>query len=140
MEVCVKEWGEAKKDAMEVRMKVFVEEQGISADIEVDEEGDAKCVHAIAYDSEKQRAVGTGRLFPDGHIGRMAVLKEERGKGIGGKLLRALEEHCTAPETILNAQKTAAQFYLNNGYSQKGEVFLEAGLEHIEMRKTLNKG
>jgi predicted GNAT family N-acyltransferase len=118
-------------------MQVFVEEQGISAEIEVDEEGDRKCLHAIAMDTKLQKPVGTGRLFPDGHVGRMAVLKEYRGCGIGKKVLLALEAQCSAKETILNAQTSAAKFYLNNGYVQQGEVFEEAGIEHIEMRKKL---
>src|ERR1700712_2695099 len=73
--------------ASAIRHEVFVEEQRVPVELELDE-FDAVSIHALALDGET--ALGTGRLLPDGHIGRMAVRREARGGGIGSKLLRAL--------------------------------------------------
>ncbi|HZV22300.1 MAG TPA: YbgC/FadM family acyl-CoA thioesterase, partial [Luteimonas sp.] len=89
LQVRVGSWKELREPAQRIRTEVFVDEQRVPAEIELDEH-DASCIHAIARDGG--RAVGTGRLLPDGHIGRMAVLKSARGKGIGKALLRALIE------------------------------------------------
>ena len=78
---------EAEKVFAPIRFAVFVQEQGVPRDIELDAM-DEQCVHAIAF--EGGHAIGTGRLLPDGHIGRMAVLKAWRGRGIGGRILEAL--------------------------------------------------
>src|SRR5438270_5250372 len=83
------EWEGAQREAMRIRFTVFVEEQRVPADLEMDE-NDAQCVHALAY--ADGQAIGTGRLLPDGHIGRMAVLKEWRGQGAGRAMLRRLIE------------------------------------------------
>jgi len=76
-------WEEARAQSSPIRFTVFCEEQGVPREIELDEH-DAACVHALAFEGSK--AVGTARLLPDGHIGRMAVLKEWRGQGIGGRV------------------------------------------------------
>jgi predicted GNAT family N-acyltransferase len=84
--------------------------------------------------------VATGRLLPDGHIGRMAVLKSARGTGMGAKVLDALMAKAAElgyPELILNAQTHAAPFYARVGFEQVGEEFEEAGIPHIEMRKRI---
>src|SRR3970282_1904842 len=73
------DWETARTEASCIRMTVFVQEQGVPASIEMDDR-DAECVHALAY--VEGRAVGTGRLLPDGHIGRMAVLKQSRASGV----------------------------------------------------------
>ncbi|HDK37659.1 MAG TPA: GNAT family N-acetyltransferase, partial [Thiolapillus brandeum] len=73
-----------------VRKKVFVEEQQVPVELEWDGQ-DPQCLHLLAEDAGGN-PIGTGRLLPDGHIGRMAVLKEWRGKGIGFALLRQLKE------------------------------------------------
>ena len=80
-------WEEARAQSSPIRFTVFCEEQGVPREIELDEH-DAACVHALAFEGSK--AVGTARLLPDGHIGRMAVLKEWRGQGIGGFMLTRL--------------------------------------------------
>ncbi|MFM7251898.1 MAG: GNAT family N-acetyltransferase, partial [Ilumatobacteraceae bacterium] len=83
-------WEEARSEASRIRFAVFVDEQKVPVDMELDEH-DPQCVHALASDASGQ-VVGTGRLLPDGHIGRMAVSREARGKGVGGSILEALAE------------------------------------------------
>ena len=84
------DWNALREDAQRVRIEVFVIEQNVPAELEWDE-GDEVSIHAVAYDEQGQ-AVATGRLLPDGHIGRMAVTKSLRGKGVGKAVLSALLE------------------------------------------------
>ena len=128
-------WEKARALAAPIRLVVFVQEQGVPPELEMDEM-DAKCVHALAFDGE--RAVGTGRLLPDGHIGRMAVSKEFRGKGVGGALLTKLMEAAKSRgdrEVVLSAQVHAVPFYLAYGFDTFGEVYEEAGIPHRDMRR-----
>src|SRR4249920_3113014 len=107
----LRNWEAARDEAQRIRFTVFVEEQRVPPELEMDEH-DAHCVHALAF--ADGRAVGTGRLLPDGHIGRMAVLKEWRGRGAGRALLRALVEAARRRgdrEVALNAQVQALGFY-----------------------------
>ena len=130
-------WEKARAHAAPVRMTVFVEEQRVPAELEMDDR-DAGCVHAIAFDGE--RAVGTGRLLPDGHIGRMAVLKAFRGKGVGGEILEALVEAARRRgerEIVLSAQTHALAFYRAHGFEAFGAQYEEAGLPHQDMRRVL---
>lgn len=132
-------WNVLRDDAALIRNEVFVAEQNVPAELEMDDM-DAVCVHAVAYD-ENGMPVATGRLLPDGHIGRMAVRKSGRGKGIGGALLQALMAAARERgdhEVVLNAQTHAAPFYSGHGFAQEGELFMEAGIEHIHMRAALN--
>lgn len=132
------DWDAARVEAREIRELVFVREQGVPPHLEMDEQ-DALCDHALAY-AQEGRAVGTGRLLPDGHIGRMAVLKEWRGKGVGALLLQALVEqarrrgHATVR---LNAQTQAAGFYRRSGFEVSGPEFIEAGIAHVAMQRDL---
>jgi predicted GNAT family N-acyltransferase len=130
-------WEKARALAAPVRLVVFVEEQRVPADLEMDER-DASCLHAVAFDGE--RPVGTGRLLPDGHIGRMAVLKEYRGKGVGGEILQRLMQAAKARgdrEIVLSAQVGAVAFYLAHGFESFGPVYEEAGIPHQDMRRAL---
>ena len=130
-------WGAAKAEAQRIRFAVFVEEQGVPADIELDE-WDAQSLHALAFHGNL--AVGTGRLLPDGHIGRMAVLKEWRGRGVGAallqRLIRAARERGDA-QVVLSAQVHALGFYRAHGFISQGDVYEEAGIPHQEMRLAL---
>jgi len=131
------QWEKARAHAAPVRLVVFVEEQRVPADLEMDER-DAGCLHAVAFDDE--RPVGTGRLLPDGHIGRMAVLKEYRGKGLGGEILQRLMYAAKARgdrEIVLSAQVRAVAFYLAHGFEGFGPVYEEAGIPHQDMRRAL---
>ena len=131
------DWERARARAAPIRCTVFVEEQGVPAEIEMDEM-DAKCVHALAF--HEGRAVGTGRLLPDGHIGRMAVLKAWRNQGIGGLLLKNLIEKARQRgdrEVALSAQVHALAFYLAHGFKPEGPQYEEAGIVHQAMKRAL---
>lgn len=129
------DWTTLSNDAKLVRFEVFVQEQNVPAELEMDSM-DAVCLHAVAYDADG-KPVGTGRLLPDGHIGRMAVRKPGRGSGIGGALLQALMAQAKQRGdqlVALSAQTHAAPFYERHGFQIDGEEFFEAGIAHINMR------
>ena len=131
------QWDDARAHAAPIRLVVFVDEQRVPAELEMDE-NDAACVHAIAFDGA--RAVGTGRLLPDGRIGRMAVIVEWRRRGIGAEILEALIVEAGKrghKEVLLSAQLQAAEFYRTHGFVAEGKVFEEAGILHQHMHKTL---
>jgi predicted GNAT family N-acyltransferase len=121
-----------------VREPVFVQEQQVPIELEWDDL-DPHCVHVLARDREG-RPIGTGRLTPERKIGRMAVLPEWRGKGVGEALLQSLIDealHHRLPEVRLNAQVSAIGFYAKHGFVPYGERFMEAGIEHQSMRRIL---
>lgn len=127
-------WDELGSHAREVRDAVFVDEQKVPRDIEWDEH-DAASRHVVARDSDGG-AIGTGRLLVDGHIGRMAVLADWRGKGVGRALLeRLLEEARQQGHThlALHAQTHASGFYRRFGFVEEGPEFMEAGIPHRTM-------
>jgi predicted GNAT family N-acyltransferase len=118
-----------------LRLKVFVHEQQVPLELEWDE-SDAVSVHALAFDCAGN-PIGTGRLLPDGHIGRMAVIRSQRGGGAGSAILAALMQHAKARgdrEVVLNAQVQARAFYERHGFAGEGGEFLDAGIAHIRMR------
>ncbi len=128
------DWDTLQKDAQAVRYAVFVVEQKIPAELEWDVMDD-QSLHAVAYDAQQQ-AIGTGRLLPDGHIGRMAVLGSARNLGVGADILRLLMEQAKKrgdASVRLNAQQTAEKFYAREGFVRDGEIFMEAGIAHICM-------
>ena len=145
--------------AINVRMRVFVSEQSIPAEVELDE-ADATATHAVAL--HQGEVVGTGRLVvedgavaesevaesevaagesaPTGRIGRMAVDQLWRRQGVGGQILRFLESEARRqglPQCVLHAQEYVKDFYAGEGYQERGEVFLEVDIPHIEMWKEL---
>ena len=120
-----------------VREQVFVREQGVAVELEWDE-FDPLCQHVVA--EAAGQAIGTGRLLPDGHIGRMAVLESWRGQGVGSALLEALLHLARARGTRrvqLNAQSRAMGFYQRHGFVAEGEEFIEAGIAHRSMWRDL---
>ena len=128
-------WDALGTDARAIRFDVFVDEQKVPPDIELDDM-DALCLHGVAYD-QSGAAVGTGRLLPDGHIGRMAVIKAARGTGVGGAIIKALMQHARTrgdDHVLLSAQTHAAPFYAQHGFVQEGDEFGEAGIAHVQMR------
>jgi len=130
-------WEQARAAASRIRFAVFVVEQGVPLEIELDEH-DAECVHALAFDGAA--AVGTGRLLPDGHLGRMAVLREFRGRGVGSAILAKLIGAAAQRgdrEVLLSAQVHALDFYRAHGFSAEGEVYQDAGIAHQRMRRAL---
>ncbi|MBS0354094.1 MAG: GNAT family N-acetyltransferase [Proteobacteria bacterium] len=127
------EWPEFAALATPIRFRVFVDEQKVPADMELDE-FDAVSCHALALIGDEP--VGTGRLLPDGHIGRMAVLADWRGHGVGAVLLQALideAERRGMPRLVLSAQTHALGFYARFGFVPEGDVYEEAGLPHQAM-------
>jgi predicted GNAT family N-acyltransferase len=137
-------WERARTEASRVRFRVFVEEQGVPRDIELDER-DPDCVHALAY--EHGKVVGTGRLLPReegagaaAHIGRMAVLAESRGRGIGSRILESLigkARERGEKLVALSAQVHAVEFYRSHGFQPMGEIYEEAGIPHRKMRRAI---
>ncbi|MGH3848734.1 MAG: GNAT family N-acetyltransferase [Pseudonocardiaceae bacterium] len=131
-------WEEASHELAAIRRQVFVVEQKVPEDLEWDGI-DRQCRHVLARDATG-RPVGTGRLLPDGHIGRMAVLAPWRGKGIGDAMLLSLlamaraDGHAVA---LLNAQTYAVPFYTRHGFEPDGEEFMEADIAHRAMRLPL---
>jgi len=122
--------------AFALRARVFVEEQGVPAELERDA-FDALSRHVLAVDAEGG-AVGTGRLAPDGRIGRLAVRADRRGRGIGEALLHALLDAARdagLATTYLHAQLQAMQLYARAGFVAEGPRFEEAGIVHRTMRR-----
>ncbi len=120
-----------------IRDEVFVREQSVPVEIEWDE-FDPVSQHVLAWSGD--RAIGTGRLLPDGHIGRMAVLREWRERGVGSALLTALMEVARTSglsRVELNAQLHAMPFYERHGFLAEGGEFLDAGILHRHMWRDL---
>ena len=128
------------REAHAIRRRVFIEEQHVPEEIELDED-DAHAFHALA--TLGGRAVGCGRYVAHGDyvkIGRMAVLEELRDRGIGRAILEFLMGHARQHgfgRAVLHAQLSAEGFYLRNGYLPVGEVFEEAGIAHRRMERAL---
>jgi predicted GNAT family N-acyltransferase len=131
------DWEKAKALASPIRFEVFVREQRVPPEIELDDM-DAQCIHAVAF--LEKLPVGTGRLLPDGHIGRMAVLKSHRKKGVGAAMLEHLIEAARSRgdrEVALSAQVHAVPFYRAHGFVEEGTEYEEAGIAHQAMRLSL---
>ena len=149
-------------DALDVRLTVFVEEQGVPESIEVDDHED-EATHFVAYDDDVRKTtesssaahqnaarsedgdpVATARLREYesgvGKVERVAVLEPRRGEGWGDRVMHALESAAREryDELYLHAQQTAAGFYGRLGYEREGEAFEEAGIPHVAMRKRLD--
>ncbi len=128
------EWETESTLLYEVRSSVFVEEQGVDVSIERDGKDD-QCYHSLAHDGTG-KVLGTGRLSPEGKIGRLAVLKEWRGSGIGSEIMRNLikqSESLGMIRTYLHSQVSVTKFYELLGYRQEGPIFDEASIPHILM-------
>ena len=132
------DWSADREALREVRGRVFVEEQGVPAELEHDD-NDPVAIHVIAEDPAGQ-PVGTGRLLISGQIGRMAVLPAWRHRGVGHALMEALlaEAASRALPPFLNAQQTAVKFYSDFGFSPVGAEFTEAGIIHRRMEKKVD--
>jgi predicted GNAT family N-acyltransferase len=131
------DWTTLGNDATVIRHAVFVIEQQVPLELELDEM-DACSLHVVAYHGKQ--AIGTARLLPDGHIGRMAVCEEWRGAGVGSRLLQALVQAARSRGdriVRLNAQRHAEGFYVRHGFVQEGAEFLDAGIPHIAMHRRL---
>jgi len=127
-----------RADCEAVRTAVFVEEQRIPEHEEWDEHDDTS-LHVIARDANGT-PIGTGRLLRDGIIGRIAVVKEWRGRNVGDAIMHHLLAEARArglKESVLHAQSYAIAFYERFGYVVEGHEFIEAGIPHRRMRLVL---
>jgi len=137
-------WDSSEGDLVRsIRIRVFVEEQNVPREEEFDAV-DLACFHVLAYD-EEGRAWGTGRLYADAverdlaHIGRMAVLKDARGRGCGAAIMETLVREATArgfSRIVLSSQTHAVGFYERFGFKSFGEIYMDVGIPHIKMIKT----
>ncbi|MEO7241288.1 MAG: YbgC/FadM family acyl-CoA thioesterase [Variovorax sp.] len=141
-DVTVGDWTALGEAAGSLRQAVFVEEQQIPKELEWDE-ADATALHAVARNRLGQ-SIATCRLLPAqagvARIGRMAVHRAVRGAGLGAAVLRALEQTAKARgdhAVALHAQRSAVAFYTRLGYAPHGDPFAEAGIEHLEMQRSL---
>ena len=143
--VRVKDSSELER-CIEIRREVFIREQNVPEEIEIDGH-DENCIHFLAYLAPKDslhQAVGTARLWIDetgrAKAQRVAVFKEVRGQGIGQDLMSALEKQARVDgfeDLWLGAQVHALAFYERLGYVAQGDVFLDAGIPHRTMVKSL---
>jgi len=127
--------------AYTIRRRVFIEEQHVPEEIELDAD-DALAFHALA--TLGNDAIGCGRMLDHGDgevkIGRMAVMPQFRGTGVGRDILRFLMDRARARglrKAVLHAQLSAEGFYLKEGFTPLGDVFDEAGIAHRKMEKLL---
>lgn len=132
-------------DALALREVVFVQEQGVPAELERDAY-DAKATHMVAVWGGD--VVGTLRLVGvapggDAKVGRVAVRADLRNQGLGALLMRAALAHATAQgcaRAVLHSQLRAVSLYQRAGFVQEGETFMEAGIEHMRMVRALGEG
>jgi predicted GNAT family N-acyltransferase len=135
------DWSTHEADLLAVRVAVFVEEQGVPLALEHDEH-DAGALHVMAI-SDRGSLIGTARMLDNGHIGRMAVLRDQRGRGVGTALLQRLLRIAAGRKqrsVFLHAQCSAIPFYERLGFVAEGRVFLDAGIEHRAMVHALTGG
>lgn len=132
-------WNTDKDQLLSVRFDVFVKEQSVPIELEIDE-SDQTATHWLAED-QKGNAIGTARMLPSGYIGRMAVVKPYRDQGVGKALLSVILDYAEQQklfEASLNAQTQALEFYQKQGFKTEGTEFMDAGIPHLLMRKRLS--
>jgi len=126
-------WDKDQTLLSEIRRRVFIEEQQVPEELEWDDD-DKTCVHVLVTDNNIP--IATGRIKMDGHIGRMAVLKDYRDKGVGSTVLRALidfSKTLNMKSVYLHAQITAIPFYEKHGFKTNSDEFMDAGIPHKSM-------
>jgi len=131
-------WHDGEPLLRAIREAVFIREQGVPEELEWDE-FDETCRHALAL-SLSGDAVGCGRILPNGHIGRIAVMKSWRKQKVGTAIMEALLNEARSrgySMVDVDAQVHAVPFYEGFGFASEGEEFLDAGLPHIKMRLEL---
>ena len=131
------DWHQKQDVLKAIRKAVFIDEQHVPKDLEWDGQ-DNDCTHFLA--SINAIPVATARLTAKGQIGRMAVLGEYRGHGIGSRLLATVIEQAKQRghrQVFLHAQISVIGFYQKHGFSAEGDIFIDAGIEHRTMRLSL---
>lgn len=134
------DWQHDQQALVDIRTRVFVDEQKVPANLEIDGM-DPQCVHVKAT-IPSGVIIGTARLLPSNYIGRMCVLKPFRNHGAGRLMLSYLIEHAQRQNIralMLNAQISAQPFYQRFGFKPDSEIFLEAGIKHVHMTYILAK-
>jgi predicted GNAT family N-acyltransferase len=132
-------WQEQEEHLKTIRYKVFVEEQQVPLEMELDELDPAAEHFLVRYDG---KLVATGRITRDGQIGRMAVLRAFRNQGVGSQLLKAMINFARGngfKRLQLHAQVRAIPFYTRHGFHVSGETFMEAGIAHRHMERPCNE-
>jgi len=127
-------WDKDQENLSQVRRSVFIGEQQVPEELEWDE-FDNISIHVLVTDKNNQ-TIATGRMKPDGHIGRMAVSKNYRKTGIGSAILKALIKEAInrhLNSVYLHAQTTAIPFYEKHGFKISSEEFMDAGIPHKSM-------
>ncbi len=120
-----------------IRDDVFSKEQGVPQELEYDG-FDSAAMHSLVFDEGTE--IGTGRMLPDGHIGRVSVRKQYRGKGIGKMIMKSLideAKNMQFTEVWLSSQYHAKGFYEKLGFVEIGGIYQEANIDHIKMKKKL---
>jgi len=134
IEIQIVDWHNQQDALKAIRKSVFIDEQHVPKELEWDGR-DTECTQfLLTIDSVP---VATARLTPEGQIGRMAVLRNFRGKGFGSKLLAAVIEqakHAGHKQVFLHAQVNVIEFYQHHGFTAYGDVFIDASIEHRSMR------
>jgi predicted GNAT family N-acyltransferase len=131
-------WTDAADALRRIRYDVFVIEQRVPEVLEWDA-ADADSIHALAQDAEGT-PIGCARLLTDGHIGRVAVVRQWRSRGVGTALMLHLIDKAATRgdhQAIVNAQVTAMPFYERHGFRASGDVYEEAGIAHRVMTRDL---
>ena len=131
-------WQDAETDLRILREFVFIGEQNVPVELEWDGK-DEQCVHILAQD-KKGRGIGTARMTTEGHIGRMAVLRAWRNRGVGSDMLTALVTIARARQLSrvqLDAQTHAVEFYQRHDFIPQGGTFMDAGIPHQHMTRSL---
>ena len=131
------EYEKYASDIQKVRNEVFVIEQNVPIELEIDG-NDENCIHVIVYDSEEP--IGTARMEKDGKVGRVAVLKKYRRSGIGKMIMDEIEKIAIKnglSKIYFHAQTSAIPFYEKIGYLVTSDEYLEAGIKHRTMEKIL---
>ncbi|MBL4884866.1 MAG: GNAT family N-acetyltransferase [Planctomycetaceae bacterium] len=140
MKVVIAQYEKHETEIRSIREAVFVIEQQISLDLEIDNL-DAQCVHAIVFDQHVPIATGRLDLTKQGKIGRVSVLREHRRRGAGRLIMQALEKYAREHQLKkiwFHAQQSSLPFYTSLGYKSIGEEFIEADIVHQEMEKILS--
>lgn len=140
LEINIVDWHDGQDALKAIRKTVFIDEQHVPEELEWDGL-DTECTQFLAsFDSTP---VAAARLTPEGQIGRMAVLKDFRGKGLGSQLLVAViaqAKHAGHKQVFLHAQVSVIKFYQQHGFAAEGESFIDAGIEHRSMRLAFDHG
>ncbi len=137
----IKEYRYLTDEAKKIRFEVFIKEQGFTQELD---EIDQRAIHLVMFDQKE--AISTCRIYynnvQDSYaVGRLAVLKQWRGKSIGARLLNAAEECIRrkgGKSIILSAQLSVFAFYEKQGYSKQGEVYYDEDCPHVWMKKLLS--